>query len=246
MESAWEPLEGTPKTLNTLAQQLGLDTTQYQFVDVLGLDDDVLAMTIPPPTRCVAVILLYPTTDLDMEAFLARKGEAQDHKRCVFLKQTVGGTCGTLAVVHVIANSVECHSALAIDSPLSRLIQKQEDDKNSSNFENSNALSSWFIELDGVRQAHQTAVDVMREGKSNPKSRSGQRQGRHFVTWVHRGGCLWELNGRRREGPACRGTTHEKSFLKDTIWIVRQVFGATKDESIHLKCCILALICTGR
>ena len=104
----------------------------------------------------------------------------------------------------------------------------------------------WFLQLDSVRNAHERAVEHMNQGKDSSvpsMMMSGQRQGRHFVTWVHKDRQLWELDGRRTE-PTWRGTTSEDNFLSDAICIVREVFAASQDESFYSKCSLLALIST--
>lgn len=238
MQTAWEPLEGTPTALNALANQLGLDTNAWHFVDVLGLDDEILAVTIPPTARCTALILLYPTTDAEIVAYLKSKQLEEESKSCVFLQQILGGTCGTLAAVHAIANSNPCHTAIAFDSSLSQLIQN-------NNFDSVQEKSTWFVGLESVRHAHQAAASSMQQGKATTGTISlkGQRQGRHFMTWVHRHGSLWELDG-RRNGPVCRGMTTEKKILRDAISIVRELFRVSQDESVHTKISLVAFIST--
>ena len=264
--ACWEPLEGTPTTLNTLAKHLGLllddKTTKkkkkisWKFVDVLGLDDDIVKLTIPFPTyaTCTALILLYPTDDEEITKYFESAIEKSDHQeeiqrrssknsRCIFLKQTIGGTCGTLATVHAIANSQNCcHDAVTPGSPLHELIRKHE----MSPTQAYQDRCDWFLQLDSVRNAHERAVEHMNQGKDSSvpsMMMSGQRQGRHFVTWVHKDGQLWELDGRRTE-PTWRGTTSEDNFLSDAICIVREVFAASQDESFYSKCSLLALIST--
>ena len=249
--SSCEPLEGTPATLNTLAEHLGLDDTkkkkQWKFVDVLGLDEDILKLTIPfPNATCSALILLYPTDDEEITKYfkLAIEKAADQEMRsntCIFLKQTIGGTCGTLATVYAIANSSKCcNDAVTEGSPLHELIRKYEEMSRTQAYQE---RSDWFFQLDSVRYAHERAVLQMNRGKTSIPSLSGQRQGRHFVTWVHKDQQLWELDGRRVE-PTWRGTTSEGNFLSDTICIVREVFDASQDESLFARCSLLALIST--
>ena len=282
--SAWEPLEGTPGVFNVLAKNLGLDTRRWHFVDILGLDDDMLALTIPLVTTngsssnnmqhqlsseetknysAVALIMLYPTTDNDIQAYLAKGSQDEtgqlgvsqektstankdSHSECFFLKQIVGGTCGTIAVVHAIANTIQCHEAIALDSILSSMVNAWND---SGKLANSNddilKLSRCFVTSAAVRQAHEQAAASSSINSKRSSTTSfigiGQRQGRHFITLVHRNGTLWEVDG-RRDTPTRLGTTGERSFLTDAMARVKGILAATKDTSIHARCSLVALV----
>ena len=76
-------------------------------MDVFGLDDELLAF-VPAPV--LAVILLYPLTDesearrleeLELEP-ATRMGSVPDS--LFYMKQTIGNACGTIALMHCLAN----------------------------------------------------------------------------------------------------------------------------------------------
>ncbi|TFK51621.1 peptidase C12, ubiquitin carboxyl-terminal hydrolase 1 [Heliocybe sulcata] len=107
MASRWIPLESNPEVLNSWAKQAGLITSQHQFCDVYGLDPELLAL-VPQPVK--AVILCFPITDeyerKRKEEDEAMKGqESQLDPTLVFIKQTIGNACGTMALIHALANS---------------------------------------------------------------------------------------------------------------------------------------------
>ena len=118
-----------------------------------------------------------------------------------------------------------------------------------------NLLSRYFVESINVQQAHQQAIRSTNDDHSGGgdrryanttnKSRShyyvGQRQGRHFLTLVHRQGTLWELDG-RRDAPTRLGTTHERTFWMDAMVRVQEILESTRDPSIHARCCLMALV----
>lgn len=239
-KECWEPLEGTPKVLNAVAKGLGLHTNSWEFVDVLGFDDELLSLL---PSGAAALIFLYPTTDTDIQQYLNRSQDTPTTipKSAVFLKQLIGGTCGTLAVVHAVTNATPCQSAISPDSPLARIRNDCDTCMDVM------ARSRRFIESNGVRQSHDDAVFTMMNeygnGNKSKSSLAGQRQGRHFVTFVNHEDLLLELDG-RRDTPVCRGRTSSATFLTDAVSEIRTIVASTKDESIHTRCSLVALVPT--
>lgn len=79
------------------------------MVDVYGLDADMLAM-VPRPV--LAVLLLFPIND-QFENFckqqheeITAKGQTVSDK-VFYVKQNISNSCGTIALIHSIANNSE-------------------------------------------------------------------------------------------------------------------------------------------
>ncbi|XP_075865485.1 ubiquitin carboxyl-terminal hydrolase isozyme L3 isoform X6 [Microcebus murinus] len=87
-------------------KQLGLHPN-WQFVDVYGMDPELLSM-VPRPV--CAVLLLFPITE-KYEVFRTEeeekiKSQGQDVTSSVyFMKQTISNACGTIGLIHAIANN---------------------------------------------------------------------------------------------------------------------------------------------
>ncbi|KAL0614790.1 Ubiquitin carboxyl-terminal hydrolase isozyme L3 [Plecturocebus cupreus] len=87
-------------------KQLGLQPN-WQFVDVYGMDPELLSM-VPRPV--CAVLLLFPITE-KYEVFRTEeeekiKSQGQDVTSSVyFMKQTISNACGTIGLIHAIANN---------------------------------------------------------------------------------------------------------------------------------------------
>ncbi|KAK0154431.1 Ubiquitin carboxyl-terminal hydrolase isozyme L3 [Merluccius polli] len=110
----WLPLEANP--------DLGLRPS-WQFGDVYGLDPELLGM-VPRPV--CAVLLLFPVTEkyesfrLEEEAKI--KAEGQEVSPDVyFMKQTIGNACGTIGLIHAVANNQDSLEFEA-DSPLKKFL----------------------------------------------------------------------------------------------------------------------------
>ncbi|KAF5350155.1 hypothetical protein D9756_009126 [Leucocoprinus leucothites] len=118
----WIPLEGNPEVFNSWADQAGVIISQNQFVDIYGLDEDLLSI-IPKPTK--AVILLFPSNSpikakqAEHDEKIAAKGQHPIDETLMYVKQYVGNACGTIALIHAIANSEVTYKP---ESPLQRFI----------------------------------------------------------------------------------------------------------------------------
>jgi len=96
----WPGIESNPDVMNQFASKMGLNTANVAFLDVFGLDEDLLMML---PSPVYSVILLFPSK--------ARKPEdtkkSFDSKDVFFLEQVdeLQDACGTIAMVHALANN---------------------------------------------------------------------------------------------------------------------------------------------
>ncbi|KAJ8297905.1 hypothetical protein KUTeg_024436 [Tegillarca granosa] len=102
----WVPLESNPEVLNKVGTvvvlymyNLGVPSSQWEFVDVYGLEEELLGM-VPRPV--VAVMLLYPITEKSEASAI---GDIQKDCGLYYCKQTIGNACGTVAIVHALANN---------------------------------------------------------------------------------------------------------------------------------------------
>lgn len=122
----WVPLESNPELFTEWSSIMGLDTSQYAFHDIFGLDPELLQM-VPQPVQ--AVLLLFPLSE---DAAKVRKEEdanvqeataAEEQGQVMWFKQTIGNACGTIGLLHALANT-EATASIRKDSPLDSLLQK--------------------------------------------------------------------------------------------------------------------------
>lgn len=201
---AWLPLESNPDVMNKYLSILGV-SNKWNIVDVYGLEGDALQW-IPRPT--LALILLYPITDTQ-EQFCNEQGSAEKlPQNLFFLKQIVSNACGTIALIHSIANNRDkiqvndgpLHKFLKDADPLTpeqrgELLQKAAD-----------MISSHHeIALEGQTEAPEPLTPI----------------NHHFVAFVEVDGHLYELDG-RRSGPVDHGPTTADKLVDDAAAICRQ------------------------
>ncbi|KAF8573601.1 peptidase C12, ubiquitin carboxyl-terminal hydrolase 1 [Ramaria rubella] len=122
--SRWIPLEANPEVLISWSSQAGLVTSTATFHDVYGLDPELLAI-VPTPVK--AVVFLFPiTVDVEMkrheEDATINSGE-QPHvdPTVLFIKQTIPNACGTIGLLHALANS---DVTITPGSPLAKFIEQ--------------------------------------------------------------------------------------------------------------------------
>ena len=196
---------------------------------------------IPPGT--IAVVMLYPITAVQethrkqqAKELFGSKDEEEDNEtkgdpNVWFTKQRIGNACGTIGVLHALANipppiqemTIEPHSWLdrfyqstpAIMSPLAKAELLESNDEIESKHDKATS--------DGANQTSRGNLD--------------DKVNTHFVALVNVKGGLYELDG-RKEGPIRHGDTTDAGFLKDACQVVKTFMERDPEE---VKFTILAL-----
>jgi ubiquitin carboxyl-terminal hydrolase L3 len=182
----WMPLEGNPEVLNKFIKNLGVKNDDYEFVEIIGLDEELLAF-VPQPVS--AVLLIFPITDQHEEQRRKEYEEAlhipPDYSQAIyFLKQSVGNACGSIAVIHSIANNLEKFQ-LDAHKPLAQFLETTK-------------LMTPEQRAEHLKHAMDmaTANDTMaEEGESRVIDRD-EHVNLHFVCFVNVNNELYELDGR--------------------------------------------------
>ncbi|XP_073252388.1 ubiquitin carboxyl-terminal hydrolase isozyme L3-like isoform X2 [Porites lutea] len=197
----WLPLESNPDVMNKFVNNLGLKPS-WSFVDVFGLDPELLAI-IPQPA--CALLLLFPTSDKyqefkkEQEDKVLKNGQ-EVSPNVYFMKQTIGNACGTVAIIHSIANNTD---VLQLEEGfLKRFIEST---KSLSPEEKGAKLES----DENISEAHEACAQ---EGQTETPS-AEDHVDLHFVAIVHKDGSLYELDG-RKSFPINHGKTSKDTFLK--------------------------------
>jgi ubiquitin carboxyl-terminal hydrolase L3 len=197
----WLPLESDPEVFNRYAKALGCEHVgeSLNFTDVFGLDPELLGM-VPRPV--VAVILLFPiekgkgqgedgaAMDATTKSNSGSKGgEGGD---VFYIKQRIGNACGTIALLHAVANNTDVIS-LKEGSFLSKFVSEC---KGMSPNERAEYLEE---KADfGLESAHNSAATEPTEaGSQTAITEQDMKTDLHFVCYVEKNGVLCELDGRR-------------------------------------------------
>ncbi|KAM5180623.1 ubiquitin carboxyl-terminal hydrolase isozyme L3 [Mantella aurantiaca] len=214
----WLPLEANPDVMNQFLKQLGVGSS-WQFVDVYGLDPELLSL-VPKPV--CAVLLLFPVTEkyeiTRAEEEEKIKSHGQDVDSSVyFMKQTISNACGTIGLIHAVANNRE-KLIFENDSALQKFIAE------SLSFCPEERAK--FLEKDeSIRVTHESSAQ---EGQSEAPSLD-DKVDLHFIAFIHLQGHLYELDG-RKPFPVNHGQTTEDSLLEDAIDVCRKFMQRDPDE----------------
>ncbi|XP_048050116.1 ubiquitin carboxyl-terminal hydrolase isozyme L3 isoform X2 [Chanodichthys erythropterus] len=214
----WLPLEANPEVMNQFLRQLGLVPT-WQFGDVYGLEPEVLSL-VPRPV--CAVLLLFPITEkyetFRQEEEAKIKAQGQEVSSDVyFMKQTIGNACGTIGLIHAVANN-QRHLEFEPNSPLKAFLLQSA--------KMSPEEKATFLEKDeSIRVTHESSAQ---EGQTEAPSLD-EKVDLHFIAFVNVEGHLYELDG-RKPFPIVHGKTTEDTFLEDSAEVCKKFMARDPQE----------------
>ncbi|KAL6055090.1 Ubiquitin carboxyl-terminal hydrolase isozyme L3 [Balamuthia mandrillaris] len=207
----WIPLESNPAVLNKFIYSIGVDKG-WAFADCYGLSSDLLAML---PTPCLALLLLFPTNQFAAERQGLNAGHQVGDKEAgeaepYFMRQHVRNACGSIAVIHAVANNRDL-IRIEEDSGLHSFLEKTKD---KSPHERGTMLGY----DEGITQAHRV---VGERGQTNHREVSGSDF--HFICFTSVNNSLYEFDG-TKEGPIKHCPTTRNTFLQDAAQVIQLNF----------------------
>ncbi|XP_059779096.1 ubiquitin carboxyl-terminal hydrolase isozyme L1 isoform X1 [Balaenoptera ricei] len=198
-------LPGRPVSSPQVLARLGV-AGQWRFEDVLGLEEESLG-SVPAPA--CALLLLFPLT-AQHENF--RKKQIEELKgqevspKVYFMKQTIGNSCGTIGLIHAVANNqdkLEFEDGSVLKQFLSETEKLSPEDR-----------AKYFEKNEAIQAAHDA---VAQEGQC----RVDDKVNFHFILFNNVDGHLYELDG-RMPFPVNHGTSSEDSLLQDAAKVCRE------------------------
>ncbi|KAF9352610.1 Ubiquitin carboxyl-terminal hydrolase isozyme L3 [Mortierella sp. NVP85] len=245
----WLALESNPDYVRDLGVQ-----APWRYVDVLGLDDEMLAW-VPSPVH--ALILLFPVTPAyekfvqDEQARIdegicskhtkessdgaeGEQGSSEDqaaqekeapsssHPEPIFYRQTISNACGTMGVLHSLANNWPDNKELNLkeDGIILNFLKKTRDlnpDDRAIALEEDEAFAT--VHRNHASTGQTETPDLQAEVNL------------HFVCLVQKGGRLYELDGNKKQ-PIDHGPC--TSFLHNAISVARE-FVARDPENFQFS-----------
>lgn len=185
-EKNWMPIESNPEVMTAYARQLGLPE-EWAFYDLLSSEQWAIDMV---PSPVIAALMLFPIKEAseaaaaEEAARIARDG--QPAFSGYFCKQYIPNACGTIGLLHAVANTAAAAGGpleLPGDSWYARFLARTA--------ARSPGERGHDLEADTEGEAAHAAVVEL--GQSDVVDDTNQ----HFIAFVRAGGRLWELDGRK-------------------------------------------------
>lgn len=213
----WLPLESNPDVINKFLGDLGV-SPEYQAFDIFGLDPELLMM-VPQP--CAAVMLLFPISEAHEKHSAEQKAKLEADGQAVpeslfYMTQTIGNACGTIGLIHAIANNTD-KIKLEDGGFMKGYLEKV---KGMAPADKCQALE----ESEGVAEKHEAAAQ---EGQT--EASEGMRVNAHFICITSVEGQLFELDGRKGV-PVNHGPTTPDTFLADATKVCKEFMARDPDS----------------
>lgn len=218
--ASWIPLESNPDVMTTFLHKLGVPK-EWSIVDVYGLEPDLLAL-VPKPV--LAVILLYPLRKEGGNG-LESEDDIKDRDTSItspkdpevyHMKQYIHNACGTIALIHSIANNLDRINLQ--DGFLKTFLN---DSKNLAFTERGELLMK-------SQEISNTHEELAHEGQTEVPSQETPIY-HHFVAFIQRNGVLYELDG-RKSAPIEHGATSPETLLEDAARVCQEYMARDPEE----------------
>ncbi|XP_053616433.1 ubiquitin carboxyl-terminal hydrolase isozyme L3 [Plodia interpunctella] len=211
------PLESNPEVMNKFLQNLGVPGN-WAIVDVMGLDSEMLSW-VPRPV--ISVLLLFPISEnyenhkkKEENNILSTGQEVSSN--IFYMKQNISNACGTVALVHSVANN--CDKIELSNGPMKKFL----DDAKGLDAAARGAL---LEKTEAIINAHK---ELAQEGQTTTPS-ADDPVNHHFIAFVHKDGALYELDG-RKAFPINHGPTTSDSLLEDAATICKEFMARDPNE----------------
>ena len=225
--SKYLPLESNPDMLTSFIRSLGV-ASPARFIDVWSFDEEMLFMF---PQPILAVCVLYPGSKVDelRKSGLTILPPEPKGSQCFYIRQRgedVGNACGTIAVIHSVANNLD-QLILEPESPFLKFCQQSS--------LNAEQLAD---ELNKAEFLHAATTVVASEGQTATPDAEDEVDS-HFIAFVrNKASRLVELDG-QKPGPVDHGVCAPEEVFAKALRIVREDL-MTKDPG-NVNFCVLAL-----
>jgi len=194
----WLPIESNPEVMNSFLRKLGVPDS-WEINDVFGLDEELLLM-LPQPV--LSLLLLFPIND-NYHKFAKEMDEQMEgvkiSEKVFYMKQTISNACGTVALMHSIANNTDVIKLK--DGALKNFLGTSEE-------KSADTIAEMLEADDSICQCHD---DAAKEGQTSAPGREDSVD-YHYVCFVNVEGQLLELDGRKK-GPVVKGPCDKDTFL---------------------------------
>jgi len=193
--ASWVPLESDPevfirwqapliifKILTKYGHGLGMKSS-YEFVDVLAFDLETMGAIVPEIYHSQALIFLYSISSIKSQGNTQVKQDGPLY----FMKQTAENACGSVALIHVLANTP---SSVDPSSTIEQFVRKTK----------ATSAMNRGITLENDQNICALHASFSAQGQTAAPGASTDID-QHFVAFIEgTDGILYEMDG-RQAGP---------------------------------------------
>ena len=141
------------------------------------------------------------------------------------MKQKGMNSCGTVAIYHILTNLSEKYDKLISEDSVIRQLKEKSKGKDP------NEIGNDFVNNNEIKNVHKEAV---KKGETNVT----EEVDKHFISFIHFEGCIYELDGRKKF-PVNHGKTTEEEFLNSAGDMARKFMNRDPD-SVEFGIIVLA------
>ena len=203
--SNWQPLESNSELITKYVADLGLDTKEYVFQDLLSYEEWAQQMIGQP---ALGLLFIYEITEIqdkfskEQTEKITKEGQKVS-PALFYMKQYAENACGTIAVFHILGNlPIEQRKLIKEGSILERFFAKAKG-------MNPEEAGNIFEAEEDIKQKH---VHASNEGHTNVNDHLNTNN--HFIAMVRGDDHLYELDGRKNHA-INHGPTTAANFLAD-------------------------------
>ena len=133
-----------------------------------------------------------------------------------YMKQYIGNACGTIGLLHAVANAKDAIT-IEKDSFLDRFLSGKES-------MDADSIGHALEEDDELEEGH---VEASEAGQSS--AADAEDTNNHFVCFSCVDGSIYELDG-RKDSPINHGPSTKETFLEDVCKVMRQFMERDPEE----------------
>lgn len=217
-EKSWFPLESNPQVMTNYVRQIGLNVDLVEFVDIFSTEEWALEMV---PRPCLGTLMVFPLKPVFEEY---RKNESEKIEKdgqevssnTWYCKQYVGNACGTIGLLHAVANARDNDSLeIKKDSWLDRFM-------NRTKSKSAEEIGRMLEEDDELEEQHVSAA-------ATGQSAIIEETQSHFTCFSCVDGSLYEFDGRKKFA-INHGPTSKDTLLEDACKVMRKFMDLDPEE----------------
>lgn len=225
----WQPLESNSELITQYMGQIGMNTQEFVFQDLLSYEQWAQDMIQQPALGLLFIYEITTAHENHRKAEADRIEQEGQHvsPNVFYMKQYADNACGTIGVFHILGNLPAQHADLVVNGSMLAGFFAKTKGKSPQD------TGHIFQNDEELKEKH---VEATKEGTTNVNEHLETPN--HFIAFVRVDGHLYELDGRKKF-PINHGPTTEATFLSDAC-NAANVFIQREPDNVNAGLIVLA------